>query len=182
MVGTTVNGSSNAPLRGSKRTTLEGGIRVPFVLSWPGRIPAGATYTQPVIQLDVLPTALAAAGQQIPAEWELDGINLLPFLTGESSGRPHETLYWRFGTQRAIRHGNWKLVAYDPQVESDELIGGLRGRKDPIGPPRLYDLENDIGESRDLAETHPEIALQLSRLFDDWNSGIGPPAWTDRPQ
>src|SRR6185503_21239895 len=70
MKGTTINGSVNAPLRGSKRTTLEGGIRVPFVVSWKGKLPAGKVYDQPVIQLDILPTALAAAGVEAKADWK----------------------------------------------------------------------------------------------------------------
>ena len=86
MRGTTINGSRNDPLRGSKRTTLEGGIRVPFVVSWKGTLPEGVVYDQPVIQLDVLPTVLAAAGVKVEPEWKLDGVNLLPYVKGEISG------------------------------------------------------------------------------------------------
>src|SRR5262245_34340092 len=92
MIGTTINGSRNTPLRGSKRTTLEGGIRVPFVIAWKGKLPAGKVYDEPIIQLDVLPTALAAAGVETKSDWKLDGVNLLPFLTGEKTGRPHDAL------------------------------------------------------------------------------------------
>ena len=87
MKGTTINASSNAPLRGSKRTTLEGGIRVPFLVAWPGHVKPGV-YEQPVIQLDLTYTALAIAGAGIKPEWKLDGVNLLPFLAGEQSGPP----------------------------------------------------------------------------------------------
>ena len=118
MLGTTINGSRNDPLRGSKRTTLEGGIRVPFVLSWKGKLPAGKVYDQPVIQLDVLPTALAAAGVAVKPEWELDGVDLLPYLTGRDEKAPHDTLYWRLGGQAAIRRGDWKLVRYDSTVDT----------------------------------------------------------------
>src|SRR5438105_7810472 len=97
MKGTTINGSVNAPLRGSKRTTLEGGVRVPFVVRWPGRLPAGKTYDSPVIQLDILPTALAAAGASAKVESNLDGVDLLPYLGGQKTTGPHEMLYWRFG-------------------------------------------------------------------------------------
>src|ERR1700722_1494224 len=90
MLGTTINGSSHSPLRGSKRTTLEGGIRVPFAARWPGKIPAGKVYEDPIIQLDILPTALAAAGVEVKPQWKLDGVNLLPYLTGQSTGRPHD--------------------------------------------------------------------------------------------
>jgi arylsulfatase A-like enzyme len=95
MKGTTINGSVNTPLRGSKRTTLEGGIRVPFFVTWKGRLPAGKTYDKPVIQLDIAATALAAAGIEVKPEWKLDGVNLGPFLIGESGqSQPHEALYW----------------------------------------------------------------------------------------
>src|SRR5204863_4875933 len=117
MRGTTINGSVNTPLRGSKRTTLEGGVRVPFVVRWPGRLPAGTTYHPPMIQLDILPTALAAAGVDVKPDWHLDGINLLPHLTGQKSEVPHDTLYWRFGQQMAIRRGDWKLVKYDTAAD-----------------------------------------------------------------
>ena len=103
MLGTTINGSRNTPLRGSKRTTLEGGIHVPFVVAWPGTLPAGKTYEAPVIQLDILPTALAAAGVTLKPEWKLDGVDLLPYLSGKKKDNPHDTLYWRFGQQMAIR-------------------------------------------------------------------------------
>src|SRR5688500_18574403 len=102
--------SRNGPLRGFKATTWEGGVRVPTCWQWTGTIPAGMTYEQPIIQLDVLPTALAAAGAKVEPSWKLDGVDLLPYLTGKRTGRPHESLYWRFGPQRAIRHGDWKLV------------------------------------------------------------------------
>ena len=113
MNGTTKNGSDNSPLRGSKRTTLEGGIRVPFFIKWPRELPAGKVYDQPVIQLDILPTALAAAGAAATDDANIDGVNLLPYLSGENDGEPHEALYWRFGQQMAIRKGDWKLVQYD---------------------------------------------------------------------
>ena len=102
MPGTTINGSRNTPLRGSKRTTLEGGIRVPFVVSWPSHLKHGV-YDQPVIQLDAHATALAVAGVDVKPEWMLDGVNLLPFLNREKTGKPHDALYWRFGRQVSVR-------------------------------------------------------------------------------
>src|SRR5262249_20033950 len=102
------NTALNAPLRGDKGQTLEGGIRVPFFVAWPGRLPAGKTHDQPGIALDVLPTACAAAGVKVPDG--LDGVNLLPHLAGEKAAAPHEALYWRFGPQKAVRKGRWKLV------------------------------------------------------------------------
>ncbi|MGD9646848.1 MAG: sulfatase [Pirellulales bacterium] len=178
MVGTTQNGASNAPLRGSKRTTLEGGVHVPFVVSWPGRLPAGKVYDEPVIQLDVLPTALAAAGvtAEIPPEQALDGVDLLPYLEGKNEAAPHEVLYWRMGDQMAIRRGDWKLVRYDTAAD---------GRAPGITPSKLYNLAEDIGESRDLADAKPELASELNALWQTWSSQMSEPLWgagRGRPQ
>ncbi len=145
--------SRNGPLRGFKSTTWEGGVRVPFCVQWKGTLPAGATYEHPIIQLDIQPTSLAAAGAEIDPAWKLDGVNLLPYLTGKNKGKPHETLYWRFGNQWAIRHGDWKLVMGN---------GG--------GPEAgLFNLKDDIGESKDLAATMPGKAAELKSLWDHWN-------------
>src|SRR5207253_7121024 len=108
--GPPANASSNGPLRGHKAQTWEGGIRVPFLVQWKGVLAAGKLYDAPVIQLDILPTALAAAGVAARSEWKLDGVNLLPFLAGENPKPPHQALYWRFGQQIALRMGDWKLV------------------------------------------------------------------------
>lgn len=101
--------ASNAPLRGSKGGTWEGGIRVPFIIRWRGHLPEGKIDGRPIIQLDVLPTALAAAGVPIQVQWNLDGVNLLPYLTGRLSGPPHETLYWRYGEKKPFAKviGSW---------------------------------------------------------------------------
>ena len=146
MAGTTINGSSNAPLRGSKRQTWEGGIRVAFIIRWKGHLAEGKTDARPIIQLDVLPTALAAAGVKPQPQWRFDGVNLLPFLTGKMSGRPHEALYWRLGQHMAIRKGDWKLVktTEGPLKEVDpSTFNDLSGAE-------LYNLAEDIGETKIL--------------------------------
>jgi arylsulfatase A-like enzyme len=131
---------------------------VPFLAQWKGHLPAGKTYDYPVINLDILPTALAAAGASIDPAWKLDGVNLLPYLTGANKGRPHETLYWRCGPQWAVRHGDLKLVV-------------ARGGS---GSPELYDLSKDIGESNDLAASQPEKVRELKSLWDAWNAEQAP--------
>ena len=171
MPGVTVNGSRNDPLRGSKRTTLEGGIRVPFVVSWPGRVKPGV-FRQPAIQLDLTATALAAAGAEVKPEWKLDGVDLLPFLNGGKSGPPHDALYWRFGEQMAIRAGDYKLVRYDSNA--DTRIG--RGRQ-PVTAAKLYNLAGDIGETKDLAETMPDKLKELQAKWDVWNATLVKPLW-----
>jgi arylsulfatase A-like enzyme len=168
MPGTTTNASSNAPFRGSKRTTLEGGIHVPFFMRWPRHVPAGKVYENPVIQLDILPTALAAAGVKAPADAKLDGLDLVPYFNGTNNEKPHETLYWRFGDQMAIRKGDWKLVRYDPVVD---------GMKGTATDAKLYNLASDVGESNNLIKAEPEKAKALQAAWDEWNKGNVPPAW-----
>jgi len=174
MPGVTVNGSINTPLRGSKRTTLEGGVRVPYLVSWPARLKPGV-FSQPAIQLDLHATALAAAGVAVRPEWKLDGVNLLPFLSGEKSGAPHDALYWRFGEQTAIRAGDFKLVRYD--VNADTLTGaGNQGAT----APRLYNLASDIHEDKDLAAEMPDKVKELQSKWDAWDKGnIAPGATED---
>lgn len=171
MQGTTINSSCNDPLRGSKRTTLEGGIRVPFFVRWPGKVAAGKIYDEPVIQLDILPTALAAAGIKAPRDAKLDGVNLLPYFAGEKKDGPHDTLYWRFGLQMAVRRGDWKLVRYDPVAD------GAVGR---VTEAKLYNLNEDIGETRDLIQAEPEKAKELQDAWDKWNELNVPARWGGR--
>jgi arylsulfatase A-like enzyme len=175
MQGVTVNGSRNDPLRGSKRTTLEGGIRVPFAVSWPGHLKPG-TFDSPVIQLDLHSTALAAAGVQIRPEWKLDGVNLLPFLSAEKTGAPHDALYWRFGQQMAIRMGNYKLVRYDRNVDTHT---GKAGQG--VTDVKLYNVANDIGETKDLAAVMPDKVKELQSKWDVWNAGNVKAMWGNDP-
>jgi arylsulfatase A-like enzyme len=174
MVGTTINGSVNTPLRGSKRTTLEGGIRVPFVFRWKGKLPAGKVYDSPIIQLDVQPTYLAAAGVAIQSEWKFDGVNLMPFLTGAQATAPHDALFWRLGPQMAVRQGDWKLVRYDVHV--DEAKTTKKGSP-PVTDARLYNLKDDVGESTDLMAQNPQKAKKLQSTWDKWNAELAKPLW-----
>lgn len=158
--------SRNGPLRGFKATTWEGGIRVPFCAQWKGKFPAGTTYEHPVIQLDVVPTCLTAAGVAVDPARKLDGVDLTPYVTGANKERPHETLYWRFGNQWAIRHGDWKLVVAN---------GGS-------GQPELYNLADDVSESRNLAQEQPQRVAKLKTLYDRWNAEQAEPlAPRERP-
>jgi arylsulfatase A-like enzyme len=183
MRGTSLNASNNAPLRGSKRTTLDGGIRVPFFVQWKGRLPAGKAYHQPVIQLDILPTALAAAGVSVPAGQTIDGVNLLPHLAGEVENPPHDALYWRFGQQMAIRRGDWKLVRYDTTADEGTLVAnqaakkGQAGAANPVSPARLYNLSADMTEHVDLASLKPDFVKELRSDWEKWNANNVPPRW-----
>lgn len=174
MPGTTVNASRNDPFRGSKRTTLEGGIRVPFIISWPQHLKPGQ-YHQPVSQLDATATAIAAAGVVPKPAWQLDGVDLLPYLTNPAAGVPHDALYWRLGAQMAIRHGNYKLVRYDLNVDSPGP------RKSPgVSAAKLYDLAKDPGETHDLAAEMPAKAKELQAKWDAWNARNSNPLWGGR--
>src|SRR5207245_2528467 len=130
---------------------------------WPAKIPAGKTYDQPVIALDILPTTCAVAGAK--ADPDVDGVNLLKHLTGEETTAPHKALFWRFGPQRAVRMGKWKLVDWS-DFETKRQSGW-----------QLYDLTKDIGEKNDLAEEERHIVTRLSAAWEKWNKGNIPPLW-----
>lgn len=176
MPTTTVNGANNRPLRGSKRQTWEGGIRVAFAMSWKGQLAAGRVDDRPVIQLDVLPTALAAARVAANPS-EFDGVNLLPFLTGTEKGAPHDALYWRLGGMMAVRRGDWKLVKTrdGPFVDVDPSALG------DLSEAGLYNLAEDIGETRDRAAERPDKVKELSDLWQQWNRQLAKPLWNPRP-
>jgi arylsulfatase A-like enzyme len=165
--------SGNGPLHGFKAQTWEGGIRVPWMVQWKGHIPAGQVDDRPVIQLDILPTALAAAGVEVKPEWKIDGVNLLPYANGENKAAPHDALYWRFGAQIAIRKGDWKLVkAPGGPLKGGELLG-----KATTDGAQLYNLKNDLGESTDVAAKEPEKVKELIAQWQQWNSGLVDPKW-----
>lgn len=149
-------------LRGRKWLLWEGGIRVTWLAQWKGRIPAGRVLETPVIQLDILPTALAAAGGAPQPDWKLDGTNLLPLMEGKAEKLDRDTLYWRFGVQYAVRQGDWKLVK-----------AGLNQ------PVQLFNLKDDRNEKDDLAAKQPEKAKALQALWDAWNANNLPPRWVD---
>jgi arylsulfatase A-like enzyme len=171
MEGVTVNGSINKPLRGSKRTTLEGGIRVPYVVAWPGKIQP-AVYQQPVIQLDLTYTALTAAGADAPTDGSLDGVDLLPYFAGQKTGAPHESLFWRFGQQMAIRRGDFKLVRYDLTADGLPLPKGEK-----FSAVKLYNLADDLSETKDLAASMPDKVRELQAEWDAWNKTLAAPLW-----
>lgn len=150
------DGSRNDPLAGEKGTLLEGGIRVPFVVTWPQQLPAGIVYDRPVISLDIAATAIAAAG--LPQDSSIDGTDILPHLRGESQSDAHDSLYWRFWGQTAVRAGDWKLLRLD-------------GGKHEL----LFDLSRDVSESTNLLNDEPERASRLRKRLLDWESNMVKP-------
>lgn len=154
-------GHENTPLRGHKGSSWEGGIRVPFAVRWPSRIPGGQTLDTPVISLDIFPTALAAAGIEKSPGNPLDGVNLLPLLTGITKDRPHQTLHWKTGKPWAVRDGDLKLVGGNPSQQE----------------PSLFDLKKDPSESSDLAAKRPEDVKRLLALHAAWVATHQPTPW-----
>jgi arylsulfatase A-like enzyme len=153
--------SSNAPLRGTKATLFEGGIRVPFLVRWPAALPGGV-YDHPVSSLDVLPTAAAAAGVAPPADRPLDGVDLLPYLSGARDAPPHEALYWRFQNAWAIRSGSMKLVHSRDHWNDETLHTGL------------FDLAVDVAERDDLSQAQPRLRRQLHQRLREWERSVVP--------
>lgn len=155
------DGSLNDPLNGEKGMLAEGGMHTPFVVSWPGKIPGGQQYPHAITALDVAATATAIAGIET-SPGDLDGVNLIPFLSGQDKAPPHDALMWRWVSQSAIREGNWKL-----------LRGGDR--------EYLYDLDTDLEEKHNLAAEHPEIADRLRKRLSDWADELSPPGLAAGP-
>ncbi|PCJ62687.1 MAG: arylsulfatase [Candidatus Hydrogenedentota bacterium] len=145
---------SNGPLRGTKRDLYEGGIRVPLIVRWPERIAAGTTNHHIGAFWDFLPTAAGLASHDAPKG--LDGLSMVPTLLGDSGQKEHDHLYWEFyeqGGKQAVRQGNWKGIR-------------LNARRKPDGPIELYNLDEDLGETADVAMQHPRIVKRLTRLMN----------------
>jgi arylsulfatase A-like enzyme len=158
------NASDNGVLANGKGSLFEGGVRVPFAMQWKGTVPAGQVYSHPVISLDIMGTITALAGVKISEERPLDGVNLIPYLTGKNDTPPHDQLFWRKFDQDAIsiRKGNLKLVS-----DSQRRTKGYK----------LFDLSKDIGEKKDQFSKNPETADQLIEQCDQWNAQLKPTAF-----
>lgn len=150
--GASNNASDNGPLRGLKGDLFEGGVRVPFAIRWKGVIPQGQSYDKAVSSLDIMATIVAQTNVKINPNRPLDGVDLIPFLTGKDSGTPHDFLFWRKWEQNAmaIRQGNYKLVSNKNQKQS---------------PPELYDLSLDGSENTNIEFKEKEI---YNNLYSEW--------------
>ncbi len=149
----------NKPFRGWKITNFEGGIHVPYFIKWPAKIPAGKTYDEPVHHFDIYATAADAAGAVI--DHKIDGVSLIPYASNsEELAKPHDTLFWRAGDYRTVRHHNWKL-AVDPL----------------IGKTWLFNLAVDPGESTNLADQKPAVVEEMMALLAQHNAEMVPPLW-----
>lgn len=159
------------PLRGGKLTYYEGGIRVPFMMSWPGHIPQGLVYRQMVSLLDVVPTSVAAGGATLPAGRVYDGVNLTPYLAGHDASDPHEMLAWRAPPLEAIREGDWKL--WESSGGEDDRYGKYQ---------LLFNLGTDLQETRNLAGSETQEVRRLATELSRWSGAMIAPKWpTKRP-
>ncbi|MDD2600242.1 MAG: sulfatase-like hydrolase/transferase [Kiritimatiellae bacterium] len=153
--------ASNLPLNGKKGLKFEGGQRVPFILSWPARLHAGQRYDALTSSMDIYATSYAAAGGQPFTDKPLDGVDLIPFVTGARSGAPHAQLYWRRLGCAAMRDGRWKLI---------RIPGSLAA---------LYDVEKDLGEKNNLAQSMPERAGKMLAALKNWETQMVDPLWSE---
>lgn len=156
------DGSLNTPWVGEKGMLAEGGIRVPFIARYPGILPEGKVYAEPISMLDIAATANAMAG--LRSDDLLDGANLIPFLSGKEESPPHAQLYWRFWSQAAIREGSWKLL---------HLAGE---------PDQLFDMNSEDHETKNLADVYPEKVRNLRSSLETWASQMQPAGMPSGPQ
>lgn len=155
------NFSCNGILSGTKGSKKEGGIRVPFLMQWKGKIAENSVYNNPIISLDIFKTITETIGMKSDSLLKLDGVNLLPYISGKNMSRPHQRLYWRRGSYAAIRDVDWKLIRYPNRL------------------PELYDMKNDFSETRNMADIHkPIVQKMLNELFE-WECQMNPPSWQE---
>lgn len=153
------NASNNQPFSGTKANHLEGGIRVPFVMRWPGVTNAGSAFEAPISLLDLLPTFYNAAGGDATTLADIDGVDLKPFIRGQKTSQPHEYLFWKKEVRAAVRHGDWKLIRFpDRQAE-------------------LFNIKNDPAELNNLAKEKPELTSALYKKLFEWELSLERPAW-----
>jgi len=157
------NGSINAPLRGQKTTVLEGGIRVPFIFKWPSKLKAGEKINDMVLSLDICPTFVEAAGGTISEEDHYRGVNVFPFLTGQTNKIPHTSMEWKYTVSAALRDGDWKLIRL------------------PDRYPMLYHLADDISEQKDLSEKYPARTKAMLKKLGTWEIHLPHPVFLEPP-
>ncbi|PQV48388.1 arylsulfatase A-like enzyme [Jejuia pallidilutea] len=155
------NNSKTGPLKGWKGNKFEGGQRVPFVVSWPGKIAKHQKFDGLTSSLDIFSTSLAAAGIEKDDDLILDGTNLLPYLLGEKQGHPHDKLFWRKLSEAGARIGNYKLI----RLENYDSV--------------LYDLSNDLSETTNLATTDTVVFKNISKSLLHWESQMVAPLWQE---
>ena len=157
--GPDVTNTCNYPLSGCKANNLEGGIRVPCIMKLPSVIKSGTTYNNPISMLDMLPTFLNVAGGDASKIEGLDGVDLIPYVTGNNAKIPHDILFWKKENRGIVRKGDWKLLRF------------------PDRPAELYNIKNDISENNDLAAKYPEKVREMFKDLFTWEGGLERPLW-----
>ena len=155
--------ADNSPFKGGKMSNFEGGIRVPYLMQWKGQLPEGMVYNKPVSALDILATVATVSQIKLPKDREYDGVNLIPFWTDSTliaKQQPHESLFWRSETHKAVRKGPWKLIRDD---HSDQTV--------------LYNIQEDKAEKKNLAQLHPKKVQSLLKDFERWEEKLIPSNW-----
>ena len=159
--GVAYNGTTdNAPFKGGKFTNFEGGIRVPFMMKWNGKIKAGTVYHNPVISLDIFATLVSVIGMDLPTDRKYDGVNLIPYVNGDKAAAPHEAMYWRSDFNKAIRKGDWKLIVNE--YDNSNL---------------LYNIREDKEEKNNLYALQPKVAENLLKDLNEWEKEMIKPLW-----
>ena len=159
--GATYNGTTdNAPYRGGKLTNFEGGIKVPFMMEWAGKINPGTVFRYPVISLDIFATVASVIGIELPTDRKYDGVNLLPYVNGQLHTAPHDKLFWRSDFNKAIRKGDWKMIVN----EYDNVN-------------QLYNLQADSTEMNNLYSQKPDIVKEMEGDLDSWEKEMIKPLW-----
>ena len=165
----------NKPFRGWKLNHFEGGTHVPFMAKWPAKIPEGSELAAPVHHVDLFHTIAAAAQAPVPTDRVMDGVDLLPFVTGEAQGVPHETLFWRQGHHQSVRHKDWKLIRAENLTKDGK-------REEAVW---LFDLASDPAEQVNLVDARPDMVTKLQDLLAAHNAQQAEPIWRsvmDSPQ
>jgi arylsulfatase A len=162
------------PLRAAKATTREGGVRVPCLMRWPGRIPAGLVCREIASAMDVLPTVAGIAGAQPPQDRVIDGKDILPLMTKPGAPSPHDAFFYYYAEKlEAVRSANWKLVFPRTAMDDTPYDRKPGAAKEALLPEALYDLAADVGETTDVIGKHPEVAARLRALAERMREDIG---------
>ncbi|ARN75187.1 sulfatase-like hydrolase/transferase [Oceanicoccus sagamiensis] len=156
----------NKPYRGWKLTHFEGGTHVPFMAKWPKKIKAGSRFQDPVHHIDIFHTIVAAAGAKAPTDRKLDGVDLLPYIRGENTTAPHQTLFWRQGFQQTVLHNGWKLIRSEQPEKPNAEVKKF-----------LFNLKEDPTERNNLQAQRADKVGELEFLLDQHNSEQAAPAW-----
>jgi arylsulfatase len=169
---------SSGPLREGKGTTWEGGVRVPCIVRWPGRVPAGSTCDEPAMTIDIFPTVAGLIDAELPAH-KIDGLDIWPLMSGAPDAKsPHEALYFYYkgNDLEALRSGRWKLVfphKYRSLTGTPGRDGRPNGYTHPTSGLELYDLVADIGETKNVIDEHPDVVERLQALAEKARADLG---------